>query len=394
MRAMTILQLRLRDGAEILHAKQWAALWRAVAGLLDGGQLWLTALGRSLPGQAGDKHRIKAVDRLLGSPAIQAAIGQLSGVLAGFLLRKIRRPVILVDWTGGGSSAFYILSAKLCFRGRALSIYSHTFPVKRKCSPKAEREFLAELVAVIPARCSPIIVTDAGFLFEWLESVRAVGWDFVGRLRNGSFVLYGGRWVTFEELHALAGKKAKSLGVCKVRQTDPYAHRLVLSKKRKLKGRHRITFNGTKGKNTADRQRSTAAREPLLLATSLSDRSVAVVDMYCMRMQIEETFRDLKSHRYGWSLEDVRCRTAIRVDVLLLIAAFAAVAMHIVGLAAQQMGLDRGMQANTERKRPVFSTFFLAKLMIRRGRHALIFDSHLFAALRQLHHLLAQAASS
>jgi hypothetical protein len=394
MRAMTILQSRLRDGAEILHAKQWTALWRGIAGLLEGGQLWLTALGRSLPGATDDKHRIKAADRLLGSPAIQAAIGRLSGVLAGFLLRKIRRPIILVDWTGGGSSAFYILSAKLCFRGRALSIYSHTYPVKRKCSPKAEREFLAELVEVIPRRCSPIIVTDAGFMFEWFEGVRAVGWDYVGRLRNGSFVLYRGRWVTFEELHALAGARAKSLGTCKVRQTDPCEHRLVLSKKRKLKGRHRITFNGTKGQNTADRQRSEAAREPLLLATSLRDCSLAVVDIYRQRMQIEETFRDLKSHRYGWSLEDVRCRTSVRVDVLLLIAAFAAVALHVIGLAAQQMGIDRGMQANTERKRPVFSTFFLAKLTIRRGLHAHIHNSNLYEAFSRLRHLLTQAAPS
>jgi hypothetical protein len=52
--------------------------------------------------------------------------------------------------------------------------------------------------------------------------------------------------------------------------------------------------------------------------------------MYSMRMQIEETFRDLKRHRYGWSLEHVRCRTAARIDVLLLIAALAAVAMHII----------------------------------------------------------------
>jgi hypothetical protein len=115
----------------------------------------------------------------------------------------------------------------------------------------------------------------------------------------------------------------------------------VLSKKRKLKGRHRITSIGTKGRNTADRQRGDAAREPLLLATSLSDSSSAVVDMYSMRMQIEETFRDLKSYRYGWSLEDIRCRTAERIDVILLIAALAAVATHVVGLAARRLGLNR-----------------------------------------------------
>ena len=69
----------------------------------------------------------------------------------------------------------------------------------------------------------------------------------------------------------------------------------------------------TRRQRTADRQRSTAAREPLLLATSLQDPAPIVVHMYSLRMQIEETFRDLKSHRYGWSLEDVRCRSAQRV---------------------------------------------------------------------------------
>jgi hypothetical protein len=392
MRASAILQAKLQDGAEIVHEKQWRALWRAVASLLDGGQLWLTALGRSLPGVTNDKHRIKAVDRFLGSPAIHRASGQLCAVLATFLLRKLRRPVILIDWTGGGSSAFYVLSAQLCFRGRSLAFYSRTFPVKRKCSPKAEREFLAELVAIIPRHCSPILVTDAGFLFEWFDAVSAAGWDYIGRLRNGSYVRYQNRWVKFEELHALAGKKPRSLGICKVRLKDSREHRLVLSKKRKLKGRHRITFNGTKGRNTADRQRSTAAREPLLLATSLTDTPRVVIDLYTMRMQIEETFRDLKSHRYGWSLEDVRCRTAVRIDVLLLIAALAAVAMHMVGLAARRMGLDRGLQANTERKRMVFSTFFLAKLAIRRRHHAPISVPHLRAALHHLQQLLVQAS--
>jgi hypothetical protein len=394
MRALAILQHELRDGVEIVHAKQWAALWRGVAGMLDGGKLWLTALGRSLPGNTSDKHRIKAADRLLGSPAIQQATVRFYAVLARFLLRAVRRPVILVDWTGGGSSAFYILSAKVCFQGRALSLYSRTFPVKRKCSPKAQREFLAELVAVVPRCSTPILVTDAGFLFEWFDAVQAVGWDYIGRLRNGALVHHGGEWITFKELHTLAGRKPKNLGICKVRRRNSCEHRLVLSKKRKLKGRHRITFNGTKGQNTADRQRGDAAREPLLLATSLNDRSVAVIHMYSMRMQIEETFRDLKSHRYGWSLEDVRCRTAARIDVLLLIAALAAVAMHIIGLAARQMDLGRTLQANTERKRTVFSTFFLAKLVIRRRVQVSISASKLHAALGQLQRLLTLAAPS
>ena len=59
MRASSILQDQLREGTKIIHAKRWSALWRAVTGLVEGGQLWLTALGRALPGTTTDKHRIR-----------------------------------------------------------------------------------------------------------------------------------------------------------------------------------------------------------------------------------------------------------------------------------------------------------------------------------------------
>jgi len=395
MRASSILQDQLREGAKIVHAKQWSALWRAVTGLVQGGQLWLTALGRSLPGATTDKHRIKAADRLLGSPAIQRALPKLYAVLAALLLRRIRRPIILIDWTGGGSSAFYILCASLCFRGRALPLWSRTFPVKRKCSPKAEHEFLMDLIGLVPRHCCPILVSDAGFHTEWFDAVRSFGWDFIGRIRGRKKALRNDQLVPIEELHALAGKRPKCLGLFHLRSRankTPRPFRFVLSAKPKVKGRHRITSLGTKGRCTADRQRSAAAREPLLLVTSLSAQAKVIVATYRTRMQIEETFRDFKSHRYGWSLEDVRCRTPARVDVLLLVAALATVAMHMVGFAARQQELDRGLQANTERRRSVFSTFFLAKLVVRRGLQAMIPDHLLRSALDKIHRLAEQAA--
>src|SRR3990172_6186503 len=55
-----------RDG---LHAKRAAALRRAVAALVAGGVLSLSALALRLNGPTALKHRIKSVDRLLGNPA-------------------------------------------------------------------------------------------------------------------------------------------------------------------------------------------------------------------------------------------------------------------------------------------------------------------------------------
>ena len=68
-----------------------------------------------------------------------------------------------------------------------------------------------------------------------------------------------------------------------------------------------------------------AALDPWLLATSMSDGDAAsVVGIYARRMQIEETFRDAKNHRFGWSLGNVRLSTPQRTaTVLMTLAALA-----------------------------------------------------------------------
>src|SRR6187431_502373 len=74
MRALNIVRRDLKGPLEFLHAKTFSALWRGVHGLVKGDQLWLTALGRSLPGESTHKHRIKAADRLLGNEQIQSQL--------------------------------------------------------------------------------------------------------------------------------------------------------------------------------------------------------------------------------------------------------------------------------------------------------------------------------
>ena len=391
MRALDILQKRLGNALDFMHAKRTEALWRAIEGVLRGQRLWLTALGRSLPGLCTDKHRIKAIDRLVGSSAIQVAVPQLYAALAKLLLRRIERPVILVDWTGI-DPPFGVLSATLCFRGRGLLLFSRTFPKKRKSSPPAEREFLKALAEVLPANTKAIIVTDAGFLSKWFKAIQAHGWDFIGRLRNRTSLELRGRWLSLTETHRLARRKPRDLGTVLVGTTLRQEHRIVLSPIPKLKGRRKIGRAGRPRRSTADRQRREAAREPWVLITSLRDPARVVVDAYAMRMQIEETFRDTKSHRHGWSAKDIRCKSEGRVDVLLLVGAFAAVATHVVGLAAAAKGLHRGFQANTLRTRPVFSTFSLGNLTIARGYDADLPVPLLCASIRKLRALIAAVA--
>ncbi|GAB3396466.1 hypothetical protein GCM10027514_45240 [Azotobacter armeniacus] len=60
-----------------------------------------------------------------------------------------------------------------------------------------------------------------------------------------------------------------------------------------------------------------------------------VVAIYQRRMQVEEGFRDLKSHRLGIGLELHRSRCPRRIEILLLIAVLANYALCLLGLQAR-----------------------------------------------------------
>lgn len=366
MRALLVLQQQLESSLIGIHKRRRESIWRAVAGLVVGGKLWLTALGRSLPGQTSHKHRIKAIDRLLGQDAVHRQVPQFYRALAARLLKLTKRPVVIVDWTSLGSE-HYVLSAQLCCDGRSMPLYNRVFPKRRQGNPTAQREFLRDLVAILSSDHNPIIVTDAGFRSPWFDAVDELGWDFVGRIRNRTKV-YCERdqaWIPVDKLHRLAGGCARDLGWRWLPLTQPREYRPVLSARPKLKGRKRKTRSGRAGHCSTDIKCSRGAREPWLLATSLTSHAKAVVGIYKLRMQIEQSFRDAKNFRHGWCLQHARSKSVKRLEVLLLIAALAFVVRHVVGRAATFCQLERLFQANTTTRRRVLSFFVLAKFVLR-----------------------------
>jgi hypothetical protein len=50
----------------------------------------------------------------------------------------------------------------------------------RLARPTVHAAFLKTLATIIPERCRPVLVTDAGFFYHWFEQVTALGWDFSG----------------------------------------------------------------------------------------------------------------------------------------------------------------------------------------------------------------------
>jgi hypothetical protein len=366
VRTSLLLRKQLEHSLVEVHKRRRDAVWRAVSGLIAGGRLWLTALGRSLPGNTSDKHRIKAVDRLLGNRAIQDHVLLFYRALAHRLLARTSSPVVAVDWTACGAD-HYVLSAQLCCEGRSLPLYNQVFSRHRVGNPRLHKQFLRELAAVIPDNCKPIIVSDAGFRTPWFDAVAAHGWDFIGRIRDTTKILTSRGWISNKSLHRLAHSYARDLGYQWLPRAHPRQYRLVLSSRPAKKGRKRRTRKGNKGHNTVDIKSSQAAREPWLLATSLTCGCKAVLRAYGLRMQIEQAFRDTKNHRNGWALHHARSKSAKRLAVLLLVASLASVVVQLVGRAATRCGIQRHFQANTVVHRRVLSLFVLGRHVLRSG---------------------------
>ena len=132
-----------------------------------------------------------------------------------------------------------------------------------------------------------------------------------------------------------------------------------------VSGTHR-NRQGVPARNSNSRKNAKREREPWLLMASpelkLSARQL--VALYARRMQIELSFRDLKSHRYGQAFEDSLTRKGPRIEVLLLLSALAAFATWLVSMACEASGIDQWL-APFRSKRRLYS-------VMRLGREALV----------------------
>ena len=364
MRALDILHSRLSSAMQFMHAARWNALWLIVQAVIQGEQLWLTAIGRSRPGTALVKHAIKAADRLLGNGQLFAERRLVYRGLAAVIIPAGSRPVILVDVVEL-RPRWYGLVASTPFGGRSFVVYALATRCHKPRKPTLV-QFLRDLRQIVPPTCKPILVTDAGFESPWFEAVDDVGWDFVGRVRNSTKMLIGEKWLGNREIHRRATNRARNLGYVAFPRRKPTKRRMVLTKKPRPMHRRRLTRSGRIAHKRVDHEQRQNAHEPWLLATSLTSRPSAVVKLFALRMRIEQTFRDIKNFRWGWSLRQCGSRSRARLEILLLVAAIALLAQQLVGRAAENLKVARQHQANTERRRRVLSIFVLGGIVIRR----------------------------
>lgn len=363
MRVGDMLRQVVGGCSKVVHPSRVDAVAKVVEGIVAAGRLVPASIGRNLPGTSRPKHGIKCVDRLLGNSHMARDRLYFHLSVAHHLLHGCARPVILVDWTHAGG-AHEALVAAAPIGGRALPVYLEVHPLKKLGNAAVERRFLCTLKAILPPGCRPIIVSDAGFKGPFFEAVLEHGWDFLGRVRGTAKAKSPtGATVSKEEFYARASTTAADLGSFRLFVGNRIPCRLVLVRKRRKPGPKLPP-----PKSKEERELRQSALDPWLLATSLRDGDADfIVGLYAKRMQIEETFRDAKNHRFGWSFGQVALSTRHRTNTLLVLAALALVVVTLIGMAAERRGDHRGYQANTIKKRRVLSFFVLACAILRRG---------------------------
>jgi hypothetical protein len=108
------------------------------------------------------------------------------------------------------------------------------------------------------------------------------------------------------------------------------------------------------------------ARAPWLLVASscFADwPAKRLVKVYRQRLQIELSFRDMKSQHFGEGLECSASRGTGRYTVLVLMASLAAILLWLIGTAAERCGVHERMRPGSGKRR-AYSRLFLARLLL------------------------------
>ena len=344
MHAHPIIQDLLCKHCPQVHAKRRNCLAKVVDACIHSG-LTLLKMSQALASHSALKHRIKCCDRLLSNPHLYNEKETIYSAMAGAVLNNVCLTGIVIDWSDllrDGSA--HLLRAAVIVKGRAFTLYEQVFSNQDYAKPAVHRQFLLTLRQILPEACRPVLITDAGFRASWFKLANELQFEWVGRIRNRDMVRIesSDTWNGCKTWYPEAKGSPRSLGQFEYARSNPIACRLVIYKK-PHKNRHNKTAFGKNARNHSSLKSRAAQIEPWLLACSPSLASVSatrIVDLYAGRMQIEQTFRDVKNPQWGMGLSDSQTTRLGRLAILLLIGALASYALWLIGLAAQHTGFE------------------------------------------------------
>ena len=364
MRKESLLQNYFKDTFSFMHKKRQSVLFGAVDALMEGSSLTLSSLGRNFKGKAKERHQIRKMDRLLGNRHLHKEIPMIYREINQLIINK-NNPIISVDWSClSYAEGIYLLRASLRIKGRSLVCYQEIHPKEHENNDEVHYEFLRNLKSVLPESTSPIIVTDAIFSAQWFKRIGSLNWHFVGRVRsNRGNYCYQGQWLPISHAYQYATDVPRDFNDCLLTERNQLACRMVIYKKLP-QGRKKKNAKGVLAKGSYENVLAKGGKDPWFLATSLTEQeacAVEVVKYYSSRMQIEEEFRDTKSHKYGFGLSDSGTKIHVRIHVLLIINLLASIFCWVIACSAVQKQQHLDYHANSSKKLNVLSAITLGR---------------------------------
>jgi predicted small integral membrane protein len=363
MQAQRIIQDLLQTECDAIHSKRRITLALMVQASCTG-HLSLMGISRRLDAATALRHRIKRCDRLLGNLHLSHEKFDVYRAMVQRILIGHPRPAIIIDWSDlSADRSQHLLRAALIVKGRAMVLYEEVHPMKQYGSPRVHERFLRRLRELLPPSCRPILVTDAGFRGTWFKLCNRLKFDWIGRIRNRDMIrplTEAGAWAGCKTLYPKATATPQDRGAFEYVRNSPVVCRLVLYKKPACHRQAKTVF-GKRARCRHSLKQAKAQTEPWLLAASpnLAELDArAVVDLYSGRMQIEQSFRDVKNPRWGLGLSLSQTTRPDRLAILLLIGALAMFACWLIGLIAQA----RGYQVNFGSRAKAASTLSIISL--------------------------------
>jgi len=359
----------LTESCPNIHISRLNAVLDVAAGLRKSQNLSLSEVGRNLPGDAQLKNKIKKVDRLEGNKILHNELFSLYQGLSDFVFTYISQdttlPLIVDICCLKDDREIQMLSAEIALKGRSLPLYREVY---RDIETKDRaRNFLKELSLCLPRNRRVIIIMDAGFYEEWFKEIEALGWYWLCRIRGLKSVRLSEElgWKTVKELIPAIKSKTAHYEHALLTKDHERPCRMVTTY-RKPKGRKVKTSRGKTTSTLSNGSYSQANKDPWILATNLPIdlEPVDIINLYFKRMQIEESFRDVKSHQFGLAGRYIRTHCVDRWGVKMLLASIVQITYWVIGVIAHSQNKQRFFQANTVKNIKLFSYFSLGRLMI------------------------------
>lgn len=296
-------------------------------GILAGQSLVLAEIARRCPPEAtlkNHKQQLKRLGRILQGPLLvpttifpvfmRWAVDQAARVWRN----KKNSVFLLMDYTSIGNR-FQILWVSVNWRGRALPIFCKVFRYSdiETSQNLLEEAFVKTWWPLLPSGYRYILVADRGFgraqLAKWLQEQ---GIDFIIRVKDDVYVTHRGKTHLLSRYHL-------RLGEC-------HLYRQVFFRKDQVVQVNLVIAQLVYGSKIPAQQ--------WCLITSLNSADEAVAGYFC-RMQVDEFFRDDKTHLH---MEESGTGTVPRWERLLI-----GLSCSYLILAA--IGVQEGVQANAER---------------------------------------------